>query len=57
MAGSTIDEVLVQLAAMDLDDASPPEQHPFLEVRVLDDGPDPLRRKRIEDALESRPCD
>ncbi len=50
-----IDEVLAQLAAMDLDDAAPPEQHPFLEVRVLEDGPDPLRRKRIEDALENRP--
>ncbi len=31
------------------------EQHPFLEVRVLDDQPDPTRRKRIEQALEGKP--
>jgi len=31
------------------------DQHPFLEVRVLDDQPDPTRRKRIEQALEGKP--
>lgn len=32
-----------------------PEQHPFLEVRYLDDGPEPGRRHRIEQALEGKP--
>ena len=31
------------------------EQHPFLEVRYLDDGPDPQRRYRIEQALAGKP--
>jgi exonuclease SbcD len=31
------------------------EQHPFLEVRCLDDGPDPTRRPRIERALAGKP--
>jgi len=31
------------------------EVHPFLEVRVLEDQPDPTRRKRIEQALEGKP--
>ena len=31
------------------------DQHPFLEVRVLEDQPDPTRRKRIEQALEGKP--
>lgn len=32
----------------------PPELHPFLEVRVLDDGPDPTRRTKIEAALSGK---
>jgi exonuclease SbcD len=31
------------------------EQHPFLEVRYLDDGPDPTRRHRIEEVLRDKP--
>jgi exonuclease SbcD len=31
------------------------EKYPFLEVRYLDDGPDPQRRYRIEQALVGRP--
>jgi exonuclease SbcD len=31
------------------------EQYPFLEVRYLDDGPDPTRRHRIEEALKDKP--
>jgi exonuclease SbcD len=31
------------------------EQYPFLEVRYLDDGPDPQRRYRIEQALVGKP--
>ena len=33
----------------------PPAAHPFLEVRVLDDGPDPTRRRCIEQALDGKP--
>jgi exonuclease SbcD len=33
----------------------PADQHPFLEVRVLEDHPDPTRRKKIEHALEGKP--
>jgi exonuclease SbcD len=55
-AGSaTIDVVLRQLEELTLDVSLPPEQHPFLEVRVLEDGPDPTRRKRIEQAIEGKP--
>jgi exonuclease SbcD len=32
-----------------------PKAQPFLEVRYLDDGPEPRRRYRIEQALEGRP--
>jgi exonuclease SbcD len=31
------------------------EKFPFLEVRYLDDGPDPQRRYKIERALEGKP--
>ncbi len=31
------------------------DKHPFLEVRYLDDGPDPTRRYRIEQALAGKP--
>ena len=31
------------------------EQYPFLEVRYVDDGPDPTRRYRIEEALKDKP--
>lgn len=51
----SIDELLPQLHALELDGSLSPEQHPFLEVRVLEDQPDPTRRKRIEDALEGKP--
>ncbi len=50
-----IHEVLPLLNALELDGSLPPEQHPFLEVRVLEDQPDPTRRKRIEEALENKP--
>ena len=50
-----IDDVLVHLGAVHLDDTLPPEQHPFVEVRILEEGPDPLRRRRIEQALEGKP--
>ena len=52
---AVIDDVLCQLGAVHLDDTLPPEQHPFVEVRILEEGPDPLRRRRIEQALDGRP--
>jgi len=55
-AGSElIDDLLPQLEQLTLDASLPPEQHPFLEVRVLENGPDPTRRKRIEQALDGKP--
>ena len=49
-----IETVLKILAESVFDSGLPPESHPFLEVRVLDDGPDPMRRRRIELALEGK---
>ena len=48
-----IDEVLAQLAALDLP-AAPPETQPFLEVRVRLDAPEPGLRTRIETALDGK---
>ena len=50
-----IDELLLQLEALDLDSSLPPDRQPFLEVRVQETGPDPTRRSRIEQALEKQP--
>jgi len=50
-----IDDVLIELAAVKVQDGLPLEQHPFVEVQVIEDGPDPLRRRRIEQALEGKP--
>ncbi|MEZ6130331.1 MAG: exonuclease SbcCD subunit D C-terminal domain-containing protein [Planctomycetaceae bacterium] len=52
---TAIDDVLARLESLELDDCLPPEQYPFLEVRVREDGPDPSRRRRIEQALEGKP--
>lgn len=49
-----IDEVLAQLAALDVPDA-PAEAQPFLEVRVRLDAPEPGLRTRIETALDGKP--
>ncbi|WP_426072281.1 exonuclease SbcCD subunit D C-terminal domain-containing protein [Janthinobacterium sp. DSP2-3-3] len=48
-----IDEVLAQLAALDVPDA-PTEAQPFLEVRVRLDAPEPGLRTRIETALDGK---
>ncbi len=50
-----IDDVVSQLEALPSDAALLLEQHPFLEVRVLEEGPDPLRRRRVEQAIEGKP--
>ncbi|MGB8168639.1 MAG: exonuclease SbcCD subunit D C-terminal domain-containing protein [Chthoniobacteraceae bacterium] len=54
-AAQPIAKVLAALAAAEFDARLPAEAHPFLEVRVLDDGPDPTRRRRIEEALAGKP--
>lgn len=49
-------EVVSQLAALDLPAAGkPPEAHPYLEVRVRIDAPEPGLRARIEAALAGKP--
>jgi exonuclease SbcD len=40
---------------LNLDHALPLEQYPFVEVRVTEEGPDPLRRRRVEQAMEGKP--
>ena len=52
---AVIDDVLNQLGSVLLDATLPQEQHPFIEVRILEEGPDPLRRRRIEQALDGKP--
>lgn len=50
-----IQELLLQIAESSFGDSTTPETFPFLEIRVLDDGPDPTRRNRIEKALAGKP--
>jgi exonuclease SbcD len=50
-----LDALLATLAAFPFDPALPEERHPFLEVRVLEDAPDPSRNDRIRNALDGRP--
>lgn len=52
---ATIDDVLSQLEALHPDESLPLEQHPFVEVRILEEGPDPMRRRRIEQAMDGKP--
>ena len=54
-SATVLAEVLPQLESLSLDESLPPEQHPFLEVRVREEGPDPTRRRKIEQALEGKP--
>lgn len=49
-----IDEVLAQLAELQVDPQLSPEEYPFLEVRVLEDQPDPTRRRKIDQSLEGK---
>ena len=50
-----IDAVLSQLETLTPDESLSLEQHPFVEVRILEEGPDPLRRRRIEQAMDGKP--
>jgi exonuclease SbcD len=50
----TIAEVLRVLSEKEFPATVPEDEWPFLEVRVLDNGPDPTRRSRIESALQGK---
>lgn len=48
-------EVLAALEALELDPELPPACHPYLEVRVLLDGPEPGLRAQVEAAIAGKP--
>ena len=50
----TVDELLPRLDALNPDSSLATDQQPFLEVRIREEGPDPTRRTRIEQALEGQ---
>jgi exonuclease SbcD len=47
-------EILPQLAELPAASTAPTTDHPFLEVQILDDGPDPTRRRQVDDALREK---
>ncbi|CAN7231534.1 exonuclease SbcCD subunit D C-terminal domain-containing protein [Pseudoduganella sp. LjRoot289] len=49
-----LEQVLEALAALELEADQHPDAHPFLEVRVLLDAPQPGMRARVEAALEGK---
>lgn len=51
-----IEAVLAELAALDLADEPRRERHPFVEVLVLIERPEPGLHARVADALKDRPC-
>lgn len=50
-----LEDALAALEALELDPDMPPQAWPYLEVRVLLDGPEPGLRARIEAALIGKP--
>src|SRR5690606_5964597 len=52
---AALPDLLALINATAFDASLPPEQHPFLEINLLDNGPDPMRRHQIETALAGRP--
>ncbi|HEX5338238.1 MAG TPA: exonuclease SbcCD subunit D C-terminal domain-containing protein [Gallionella sp.] len=50
-----VEDVLAALTALDLPEASDLRTHPYLEVRVQLDAPEPGLRARVEAALENKP--
>lgn len=50
-----LDDALAALEALELDPDLPPQAWPYLEVRVLLDGPEPGLRARIEAVLAGKP--
>lgn len=53
-APASLKQVIAELVGLDLPDA-PPHAQPYLEVRVLLDGPEPSLRAQVEAALEGKP--
>jgi exonuclease SbcD len=54
-AAAPLAEILQLISGTIFDPCVTPGAYPFLEIRVLDDGPDPTRRRTIEQALEGKP--
>lgn len=54
-APAPLEEALAALEALALDHDLPPQAWPYLEVRVLLDGPEPGLRARVEAALAGKP--
>jgi len=54
-APAPLDDALAALEALALDADLPPQAWPYLEVRVLLDGPEPGLRARVEAALAGKP--
>ena len=52
---AAVEEVLAQLAALALPNSADVHSHPYLEVRVRLDMPEPGLRARVEAALENKP--
>ena len=50
-----MDEIIRLLSELSLDETLEPECHPYLEVRVLLEQPEPGLRQRIDEALSGRP--
>ncbi len=50
-----LEALLEQIAGLVFEAELPVEQHPFLEIHILDEGPDPTRRHRIDTALVGKP--
>lgn len=50
-----LDDVIAAIEAIDLDPALPREQHPFIEVTVAVDGPEPHLQARVLAALADKP--
>lgn len=50
-----LDEVVAAIEAIDLDPALPREHHPFVEVTVAVDGPEPDLQSRVLSALADKP--
>lgn len=51
----SLSELEKMLRATDFGPPRDADQQPFLEIRYLDDGPDPTRRHRVEEALKDKP--
>lgn len=50
-----LDDILLQIGELRFDETIGEEHFPFLEVRVLEDKPDPTRRRKLEQAVEGKP--